>query len=151
VVLTLSPATPEHAEQLELRAADLAECVAAGYRTGREALLESLRESTAAWAIFFDGRLAGLMGLDPRGWPKGTALVWLLTGRVVDEAWRSFARASRFIVAEMLELHRRLVCLVDPRYTRALRWLEWLGFVVGEEFPHPASGLPVRLGVLGGA
>lgn len=148
-------ARPEHAEQLAavMRAEDLAECQAAGYATGLEALRAGIEGSTEAWAVYFGGELGAVLGVDAEyGTPEQPgALIWALTGKVVDRARLAFVHASRELVAWLLERHRFLFNLVDPRYVKALRWLELLGFKQGHVVPYPGTGAPFVLVTLGGA
>lgn len=151
MLVSIVNATSKHAEQLAplMRAADLDECLAAGYPDGRSALDRALLESTEAFAVLFDGEVAAMVGVDPLG--LEATLVWVITGRAVDRAALSFIRTSRQLLRYFLSKHRRLVNLVDARYQGALDWLECLGFAIGPVVPHPDTGLPFRLASIGGA
>lgn len=151
-VVTVIPAKPEHAAQLAplMRAADLAECIAAGYADARSALDEALANSVEAWAMLFDGEVAALVGVDPLE-GSGSTLVWALTGQAVDRAKLSYLRAGRLILRDLLRRWPILVNLVDSRYQGALDWLECLGFTIGPEVPHPITGLSFRrVSIIGG-
>lgn len=144
---------PEFAAMLALvmRPEDLAECQLAGYETGFDAVLSGIQGSTDSWAVWFGGQLGCVIGVDAHfdGYPG--ALIWALTGRVVDRAPVAFVRTSKAIVASLLDHHRFLWNLVDPAYTKALRWLELLGFTLGEQIPFPGTGAPFVLVTIGGA
>jgi hypothetical protein len=43
---------------------------------------------------------------------------------------------------ELLARHPHMVGMVDARYTLSIRWLRWLGAVVGEPRPFGVAGLP---------
>lgn len=143
----------EHAAELAavMRPEDLAECQAAGYATGLEALAAGIEGSTASWAVYFGGELGCVLGVDAEySTPeKPGALIWALTGKVVERAPIAFVRTSKHLVTELLEKHRVLFNLVDVRYQRALRWLEALGFRQAGLRGHPATGLPFMLVMLG--
>lgn len=144
--------TMEHARELAavLREADEAECVAAGYASGLAALEAGVANSSEAWAIYFDGELGVLLGVDAIT-DESEALLWCLTGKVVERAKLSYWRTSKGIVDELRRKYRRLYNLTDARYSRALAWLKRLGFAVSPSpIPHPVTGLPFHLVTIGG-
>ena len=145
----VTTATAEHAAQLAplLRAGDLAECLAAGFASGLEALGRALAESSEALTVLFDGEVAAMVGVDILD--DDRALVWALTGRAVDRARLTFVRTSKQVLEHFLRSGLILVNLVDARYQGALDWLEVLGFRIGPVVPHPATGLPFRLAEVG--
>lgn len=126
-------ATLEHARALAavLRPEDEAECLASGHATALEALEKGVLFSQAAYAIFFDGELGVVLGVDRAldGAPCEGLYIWCLTGKVVDRAKLSFWRVSKLIVEQMRRTFGPLHCLTDCRYTRARAWLDRLGFV----------------------
>lgn len=143
-----SPATEADCEALAavMRLGDRAECEALGF-TPLQGLLESLRVSDVATAVRFDGQVAVVCGLAPIGRPTALGrpyahVAWALTGAVVDAHPLAFFRASKRMLVEMRRLSPLLVAHVDARYTRAVRWLKALGFVLHEAVAMPPSGLP---------
>lgn len=143
------PARFEHAAELAatMRPEDRAECEASGYASAQEALEAGLTNSDEAWAIFFGGELGALVGVDVF---EAGAYIWCLTGRVVDRVKLSFWRVSLAIVEQCRRRHGPLFCLADRRYSRALSWLERLGFIFTREVPHPSSGEPFHVMTIGG-
>lgn len=150
-IVDITAVRPEHLEQLAavMRPGDLDECIAAGYPDARSALEDAMAHSTHSWAVLFDGEVAALVGLDGDYTTKA-ALVWALTGRAVDRARLSFVRASRALLALIRSTHPFLFNIVDARYQGAVDWLEVLGFKLGPVVPHPRTGQPFRVAVIGG-
>jgi hypothetical protein len=78
-------------------------------------------------------------GLRPDG------IAWMLATPGVAKAKKFYLRATRQMCGEMQALCPVLRVVVDVRYRRSLRWLEWLGFDLGE--PFEVIGRTVREGV----
>lgn len=141
----------EHAAELAaaMRPEDVAECEAAGYATAREALEAGIANSDESWAIAFGGELGAIVGVDALEGRAG-AYIWCLTAEVVERKRLSFWRASLAVVEQCRRRHGPLYALADRRYSRALAWLQRLGFIAAREVPHPASGLPHHVMTIGG-
>lgn len=146
VNVQVRPATLEHAALLapQLRAEDLAEAMAHGFTDALDALTKCVERSADAYALMFDEQVAALFGvghpLEVVATGEEICCVWALTGRAVCEHPKAFIRASRPMLAFMLEHCGILWNYVDGRYTAALRWLRWLGFSVGEPVPFGPAG-----------
>lgn len=61
-----------------------------------------------------------------------TGRVWMMATPAVERAKKFYLRETRRQVALMLEMFDRLETKVAVEYPRSFRWLEWLGFEVGE-------------------
>ena len=61
-----------------------------------------------------------------------TGRVWMMATPAVDRAKKFYLRETRRQVGLMLEMFDRLETKVAVEYPRSLRWLEWLGFKIGE-------------------
>lgn len=110
-----------------MRAEDVAEVMAMGGFSPREALDHSLAQNGHAWTALFDGEPAAIFGVIPISLLSDGAIAWLLGTNVLITHWRAFARRSREVVAE---LHARYPVLANAAYvnsTLSLRWLRWLG------------------------
>lgn len=141
------------AEQLReladhMRAEDLAEVLASGYGSALEALEASIADSAAVRAFLFDGKVAAVFGLVDLGGRRACA--WMLTSNVVDRHRLTFMRTSKYFLLGMIQNFSAIVSFVDARYERALAWLECLGFEIQPAQPHPVSGLPFHVVVIGG-
>lgn len=148
------PATVDHAELLAatMREEDRAEVEAAHGVKPLEALLVSLRTSSEAWTLLRGGEVLAMGGVAPVGDTLLTrdvrGQVWLLSGTGVERNRKAFLRATRELLGKLLEEYPELVNAVDARYDRALRWVKWLGFEVGDPQPLGKEGAlfcPVRI------
>ena len=134
---TLLPASEADAHELapQLRAPDRAEVIALGVEPV-EGLLQSLRSSQEAFtARAEDGRIICMAGVCPASLVGPTGVPWLLGSELVPAHGPHFLRESRRLVARWLTMFQVLRNIVDSRYTAAIRWLEWLGFAIGEPMP----------------
>lgn len=136
------PATPAHAEALapRMRTEDAAEVLASLGREPLEALLGSLEASSEAWTLLIDGEVAAMGGAVP--FQTGAAIVWLLTGDLVERRPIVFQRTCRSMLAQLQERWPVLVQAIDARYTRAVRWAQHLGAEVGPAQSFGVGGLP---------
>jgi len=132
-----------------MRAEDVAEVLASGGYSPREALEVSLSMSCEAWTWEVGGEVAAVFGIAelPRPSLLGSRVggVWALTGAAVTRNRRAFVRASRRILRALLSRWDVLTNAVDARYTGAVRWLEALGAVVGPPQPMGVAGLDFRI------
>ncbi len=137
-------ATEAHARELapRMRAADAAEVLASGGLSPLDALLESLRASTWAWAALFDGQLGALFGVAEGPFLMFRAYPWALTSDVVERHQGAFLRACRVVLEAWTEQYPLLEQAVDARYGAALRWAAHLGFQVDPPAPFGVFGLP---------
>lgn len=119
---------PEHAR---LRAADAAECLLVGMEP-EEALAYSINGSFRAFVGDVDGEPVAYWGYSPISVLGDTAFVWMLSTEALSDNPIVCAMASRRILGTLLERYPTLLAQVDLRYERAIRWLEWLGFVPGD-------------------
>jgi hypothetical protein len=136
------PATLKHAVELAalMRPEDEAECLASGHETALDAVAASMERSSVCCALLLDGEVAALFGIVPA--PGNTACAWALTGRAVSRRPVTFGRVSRRVVGAFLLQHEALFNYVDARYTAAIRWLRWLGFMVGTARELEPGGVP---------
>lgn len=144
----MEPATPEHgcALALCLRPEDRAEVEASTGAPPVQTILDSIRLSESAFTLFFDDEIAAIWGVvpirktvltDPVG-----AVVWLLSGAVVNRHPMTFARISKRAIRWLDHRYPVLHNAVDCRYGAALRWVKWLGFEVLDPIPFGHAGLP---------
>lgn len=153
----LVPATEEHAFVVAalMRRDDAEECRACGLAP-LEAVLGSLRASSCAGTLLLNGAPAAMWGVRPvclgSALGGGTVgLAWLLTSRLVEAAPLLFARLARTVLRIMQSVTPVLVAYVDSRYSRAVRFLLWLGFESVAVVRMPPSGVPFHVVRLGGA
>jgi hypothetical protein len=135
------PATVEHARELaaSMRAADAAEVMAASGFTPEQALLDSLKVSRWAFAVYADGEILAVWGVREM---ESVAVAWMLTGTAVERHRRAFWRTSKATIAVLRQHYAVIVNAVDARYAQALRWAARLGFEIDLPVPFGVAGLP---------
>lgn len=136
-MITILPATPAHLAYLRdnLRAGEMREIACLGSTPG-EALRLSLAGSIFARVGISDGRVAAVWGCggSPLG---GVGEPWLLTTAEVERIPVQFVKIARAEVGQMLGLFPVLSNYVSVQYRQACRFLECVGFRLGD---------PVRIG-----
>jgi hypothetical protein len=114
-----------------LSAEDAAELAAAGphdwHQHFRDAAAHALTAGTITTAA---GTPIAVYGLTPHVSAEGVAIPWMMGTDGVIEHARDFAAISLAVVDEMRQCAAVLINAVHARHTRAVRWLEWLGFHV---------------------
>jgi hypothetical protein len=143
-VITLGPATPDHAADLasRLRPADLAEIEAASGRPPADVLAESLDRALEARVALLDGRPIAIWGLGTLSMMFGPGVPWMVASPEIASVGQRFLRESRRQVAVMLGRYAVLTNHVDARNAPAIKYLRWLGFTFGVATPWGHAGLP---------
>lgn len=133
-MLLTRPATLDDARYVgdRLRAEDEAEALLF-CETGTQAVVESVRASLLAECIVIDGEPAAVVGISISDLVAGTGCPWLLTAAAVERHPIAFGRETKRLIKRGLALAPRLENVVDARYTRAIKWIRWLGFTVEPE------------------
>lgn len=119
-------------DDIRLRWEDEEECRAGGF-TPMEALRDSVARSTMAFTSECEGEIVAYWGVREDCIIGGRASVWCLSTPAMDRHPRWAARESLWLLCALMETHYHLSCIVDVEYTRAVRWLEWLGFKRGQK------------------
>ncbi len=133
----LVPATEEHAHEMALvmREADREEVWASGHFTPLEALLVSLEASPEPKAGLADGKVFCMYVIGQQTLVSNWGCPWLLTAEDLPNHAREFLRRNKEYMVEVRSKYRLLLNYVDARNTMSVRWLIWLGFLVGEPQP----------------
>lgn len=127
-----------------IRPADLAE-IEEGCGIGiRQALDDGLRMSVEPLLILGNGQPLAAFGEVSLNPGAGIGVPWLISTIHVERHARGFLRACRPLLQRMSERHPYLANQIDARNTVAIRWLQWLGFLVGEPVPHGPHQIPFR-------
>lgn len=142
-MIEVVPASPAHVGTiaLRMREIDRLECAVAGH-SPKEALRMSLRASTVAWTVKIDGRPEAMFGastvslLDSEGSP------WLLLTDTGAKAAKALVREGRRYSDAMNAAYSTLANFVHADNAVAIRWLQRLGYSIGE--PFDVNGHPMR-------
>lgn len=129
-MIAVEPVTPELlraflAAMRENERADLE-------RLGGAAVIErAVALSVHTYAGVVDGVPAFVGGVIPDE-DHVVGKVWMLGTPQIEKAKKFYLRETRRQVALMLEMFLCLKTAVAAEYTKSLRWLRWLGFVMGQ-------------------
>lgn len=123
-----------------MRDADQAEVRASGYDDMHLALKHSVAFSTHHVTFLADGEPCAVMGVGPTSFIEGTGAPWLLG---TDALWRErralMGLPARYI-PHMLRVYPTLTNFVHAPNTRAVAWLQRIGFTMGPAAPHGPRG-----------
>lgn len=140
-MIEVRPSTVDDAYALDLREGDEKEIAALGL--GKiEAIERSLARSIEADTYLVDGAVAAVMGVALASFVGGTACPWMLTGRPVDRARKTFLRLTRERTAQLLARYGYLENWAHADYVEALRWARWLGFHTAAPAPYGPFDAP---------
>lgn len=140
--IEIRPASFRDALTLVLRRADREEVEALSGRNPREALVESVEQSSSAWTGLADGKLVCCFGVTPLTLIGVTGTPWLVGSDEIYNYRIHFLRRNHAYIAEMLWQFPILRNVVDARNTLSVRWLRRLGFRLGEPTPMGLHGEP---------
>lgn len=149
----IQPATLDHVIAMtpHVRQADRDEIGAASGKDIATALRESFELSEMCWAGLVDGEVACLFGCGSVTVTSLIGVPWLIGTDLVERHAKAFLRRNRPMVAQMRERWPHLVNWVDVRNTKAIAWLEWLGFTMHDPAPYGVAGRLFRRFELGGS
>jgi len=125
-----------------LRPGDLAEIEAAGFESAREALEASVSLSPLVCLTMLEaGRPIAICGVASLLLSQ-TGRPWVLSTTTLDKpaAQRAFLAFSRQVVSLMRHRYDCLENYVDARYAAAIRWIEWMGFMLEPPVPYGVHG-----------
>lgn len=143
-MIVVVPATMEHAERMApvMRKEDSTEVLALGY-TPLEALRSAISESMIAETALLGEDIVAMWGATPHTQLGHKALMWMLGTELVPKHPRELLRGSKSFLEHVHQQYPLLECLVDTRYTKAVRWIKWMGFK--ECFVFPLNNVPFAL------
>lgn len=124
-----------------LRAADVAECLAAGHTDLRAELELGLARSLHAWCVEVDGEPAALFGVAPaRSLLDTSGIPWLLGSDTFLRAQRAFIRHAPDYIDVMLRSFSHLLNYVHADNRASVRWLKRVGFALAPAAPYGPHG-----------
>ena len=91
------------------------------------------RGSVHSFAGVVDGNPAFIGGVNQRG------CVWMISTPLVAQAKKFYLRATKAEAMKMQALFPTIWTWVDSRYTKSLRWLDWLGFDIADGAAVPGT------------
>lgn len=146
-IITIVKAERWHVDVIaaRMRQADRDEIKAAAGRLPAAALEYSLDHSDAAFTGCVDGVPACMFGVGTVNLMCRTGVPWLLGTDLVEKHYRQFARHSRRVLGIMAGKYSVLVNAVDDRNELSKRWLQWLGFSIGEPVIMGVEKRPFRV------
>lgn len=126
------PTTEEHVEELShsMRPEDRAECWAAQHLGPYEAIKMSLSYTDYPKTGLVDSRVINIWGVGKTTSLSDEGIPWMLTSHLVDSHVVPFLRGSKRALVEMKKEASSFRNMVDARNTRAIIWLNWLGFKI---------------------
>jgi len=144
--LRREPATLAHAKDLgpRLRQADRDEVKAGSGMDAAEVLLVAVAHAKQADAWFMEGRLVAISGISGSLVDTSAGVIWMLASDELDQFPKQFMKGRRQYVRDLLKGYDMLFNFVDNRNTKAQKWLQWLGFTLGEPRPFGVAGLLFR-------
>lgn len=130
----IAPITPDMVVPFlaGMAAFDRADLDVASRGVPADAIFGAARNSVHTFAGLDDDIPIFMGGVMPAG--LGAGHVWMLGAEGIARAKKFYLRATRAEVAYMSTMFPVLHTTVDDRYTRSLRWLDWLGFTIGNPF-----------------
>lgn len=125
-------ATPAHLGTIAARMQEIdrRECMAGG-RTPKEALRYGLRNSITAYTVKINGRAEAMFGVMTTDFLYGEGAPWLLMTDVAAGNRKALVRLGQRYVRAMFQHYTLLHNRVHADHEKAIRWLAWLGFVIG--------------------
>ena len=123
-----------HADQREIFAA---QCV-----TPLTALVASIQASTHAYTASVDNVPHVMFGVVPMSLISGHGVPWMLSSDEVEKRPLTFLRGSIQVVNEMTSHYEALANFVDARNQHSIKWLDWLGFEIGDPVDFGVFQLP---------
>jgi hypothetical protein len=110
-----------------LRPEDEAECRLLG-ADALQAIMTSAMNSMQRFVVMHGDVPVAYWGWAPTSVTGRECWAWMLTTPEVDRIPVSFGRKTMLEFLGLLDCYSTINVLVDPRYTKAVKWLTWLGF-----------------------
>ena len=129
----IAPLTFDHILEFEfnVRPEDAAECILM-HGSVHESVSYSIHNSQKSFVVLDKyGIVCAIYGYGFNG--DGTTTPWFLSTDSFPEIARSFSKWGKGIIQDYVKFNRPVVGYVDSRYTKAVRWLEWLGFTINRD------------------
>ena len=96
-----------------------------------------LYENSLVWEV--DGKLVCMFGTTPT-LEKDHHVIWLLATNYFDDYKNIFKKKCKDVFKEVMEGKKYVYNYVYAGHTKAIRWIEWLGFKVHKPEPMGING-----------
>ena len=140
----LLPATEDHVAYIaaNMREPDVAEIWAAARMSPYDALAFSMRASREPMTGLANGRPVCMFGISTATPLSEVGHPWMLATAEIEDHARALVAGSRRYMEMARERYAHLENYVDARNAKAVKWLEWLGFILDPAAPFGIEGLP---------
>lgn len=144
VLVRIYPAKFDHAIMMAdyIRDADREELRASSGQIPLLAMRSAIRYSDVAMTGFADGVPVCMWGVTRESLIGNIGVPWMIATERLEKHARLFIRKCRKPLMEMRKEYDILTNYVDARNTRAIRWLEWMGFKIHDPKPYGVLNLP---------
>lgn len=99
------------------------------------ALLRSFEASEIAWTGLIDGEPVAMFGVVRSGLLSNMGRPWLIGTDKIEKHQFAFLRRNKPYIRKMNEVFPVMENYIDPDNTVAIKWLEWMNFVMEEARP----------------
>jgi len=123
-----------------MREDDRLEIQAASSETPAAAILQGLKISNYLSVASVDDDVLAIFGLVKTDILTGKGVPWALGTDHVVKHYREFAKQSKIVVNQMLEICPRLENYCWAGSSLSINWLKWLGFRFDDSIPMGANG-----------
>lgn len=100
-----------------------------------QAMYHGLNQSRIAKTGFINGEAVAMFGVNTVSAVSGVGRVWMIGTTLLDKYAMTFLRRCKPEVEEMFSDYKRLENYIDARNVKAIAWLRWLSFEMGDPEP----------------
>lgn len=103
--------------------------------TPAQAMYYGLNQARLARTGFINGEAVCMFGINTVSAVSGVGRPWLVGTTLLDKYAMTFLRRCASEVEEMFQSYNRIENYIDVRNVKAIAWLSWLGFEMGDPQP----------------
>jgi hypothetical protein len=101
-----------------------------------DALMRNFDLSTHTWVGTIDGQPACIFGVYAPNYFSTVAHPWFRGSDRMEGHSLAFLRRCKTVLAGLQAQYETLANVVDASNTKAIQWLEWMGFTVDEDLTY---------------
>lgn len=143
-MIDVKPSHIDDAVQINVRESDAREIWRTSLSGPNKAVRRSILASRDVWTARIDGEIICIFGVADVSLITKTGAPWLLGSDLVEEQGLEFLVKTKKYMEKVKVGYDRLMNYVDADNEVSIKWLEWIGFTVGEPVPFGAVGKPFR-------